>query len=216
MSASHSNFIELVKQQDAKTIATDVLKFLSRHLFLILVLLWTPLILFQTWNVRHSCFPLVNWAGDHCPIERVTVSPRNLIVKAGKSWQLKTDVRVKDKVKNTGSVDRGVRWVSSNEKIATVNAQAQVVAVAPNLVKITATSNKDKTKSDTVGFLVEGITSVEIQPKDLAIEVGQSRTLISKVNSFGNFGTNVNWSSANNEIATVDNNGLVKAIKSLI
>lgn len=70
MSASHSNFIELVKQQDAKTIATDVLKFLSRHLFLILVLLWTPLILFQTWNVQHSCFPLVNWAGDRCPIER--------------------------------------------------------------------------------------------------------------------------------------------------
>ena len=140
-----------------------------------------------------------------------------MLILPGK-WQKrgKTDVRVKDKVKNTGSVDRGVRWVSSNEKIATVNAQAQVVAIAPGSVKITATSNKDKTKSDTVDFLVEGITSVEIQPKDLAIEVGQSRTLIPKVNSFGNFGTGVNWSSANNEIATVDNNGLVKAIKSLI
>ena len=176
------------------------------------MLLWTPLILFQTWNVQHSCFPLVNWGGDRCPIERVAVSPRESIVQIGKLRQLKTDVRVKDKVKNTGSVDRGVRWVSSNEKIATVNAQGPVVAVAPGSVKITATSRKDKTKSDTVDFLVEGITSVEIQPKNLAIEVGESRTLISKVNSFGNFSTDVNWLSANSEIATVDKKGLVKAI----
>ncbi len=212
MSAFHTNFIDLVKQQDAKTATNSVIKFLSRHLLLVLVLLWTPLIMLQTWNVQHSCFPLVNWGSDRCPIERVTVSSRNLVVQVGKSQQLKTDVRVKDKVKNTSSVDRGVRWVSSNEKIATVNAQGQVVAVTPGSVKITATSRKDKTKSDTVDFLVAGIASVEIQPKNLAIEVGESRTLISKVNKFGNFSTDVNWSSANNEIATVDKKGLVKAI----
>lgn len=162
--------------------------------------------------MQHSCFPLLNWAGDRCPIEKVTVSPRDLIVKVGKSRQLKTDVQLKDKVKNTGSADRGVRWDSSNKKIATVNAQGQVVAVIPGSAKITATSNKDKTKSDTVAMLMEGITSVEIQPKSLAIEVGDSRTLMSKVNGFGNFDTGINWSSANNEIAKVDNNGLVKAI----
>lgn len=152
--------------------------------------------------------------GDRCPVERVNISPKELAVKVGKFRQLKADVRVKVSARNANSVDRGVRWVSSNEKIATVNAQGQVDAVAPGLVKITATSNKDKTKSDTVAILVEGITSVEIQPKSLVIDVRQAQPLplIAKVNGFGNFSTAVIWSSANNDIATVDNNGLVKGI----
>lgn len=212
MTAFQNNLIELVKRQDAKTITVNLLKFLSRHLFLILILLWTPLLLFQTWNVQHSCFPLVNWGGDRCPIERVFLSPRDLTVKVGKSQLLKADVRVKASVKNTHSVDRGVHWVSSNEKIATVDAQGRVVAVAPGSAKITATSNKDKTKSETAVILVEGIAGVEIMPVNLAIEVGESRSLVANINGFGNFSNAVNWSSANNQIATVDNNGLVKGI----
>ncbi|BAZ02907.1 hypothetical protein NIES37_69200 (plasmid) [Tolypothrix tenuis PCC 7101] len=212
MNAFHTNLIELVKQQDTKTTAKSIIKFLSQHLLLIVVLLWTPLILMQTWNVQHSCFPLVNWAGDRCPIERVTISPRELKLKVGRSRQLKADVLVKTNLTNTSSVDREVRWISSNEKIATVNAQGQVFAVAPGVVKITGVSKKDKSKSDTFDLLVEGITNVEIQPKSLVIEVGESRTLIPKVNGFGNFETAVNWSSANKDIATVGNSGLVTAI----
>ncbi|MBD2248746.1 Ig-like domain-containing protein [Nostoc sp. FACHB-888] len=212
MDGSHTDLIELVNQHDGKKTVHSVLKFLSRHLFLILVLLWTPLILMQTWNIQHSCSPLVNWGEDRCPIERVTVSPRELKLKIGKLSQLKTDVRVTNQLRNASTVDRGVRWISSNEKVATVNAQGQILAVAPGIVKITAISKKDKTKSDTVDFLVEGITNIEIQPKSLALEVGQARTLISKVNGFGKFDTGVNWSSANKEIATVDNSGLVKGI----
>lgn len=212
MNAFHTNLIELVNRHDGKKTAHSVLKFLSRHLFLILVLLWTPLILMQTWNIQHSCFPLVNWGGDRCPIERVTISPRELKLKVGKLSQLKTDVRVINQLRNARAVDRGVGWISSNEKVATVNAQGQILAVTPGIAKITAISKKDKTKSDTVEFLVEGITNIEIQPKSLALEVGQARTLMSKVNGIGNFDIGVNWSSANKEIATVDNSGLVKGI----
>lgn len=212
MNAFHTNLIGLVNRHDGKKTAHSVLKFLSRHLFLILVLLWTPLILMQTWNIQHSCFPLVNWGGDRCPIERVTISHRELKLKVGKLSQLKTDVRVINQLRNTRVVDRGVGWISSNKKVATVNAQGQIFAIAPGIAKITAISKKDKTKSDTVDFLVEGITNIEIQPKSLALEVGEARTLISKVNGIGNFDTGVNWSSANKEIATVDNSGLVKGI----
>ncbi|MBD2596026.1 Ig-like domain-containing protein [Nostoc spongiaeforme FACHB-130] len=166
----------------------------------------------QTWNIQHSCFPLVNWGGDRCPIEKVTVSPKELNLKVGKSLQLKADVQLKNELRNARAVDRGVKWISSNEKVAGVNSLGQIIAVAPGTVRITATSKKDKTKSDTVNFLVEGITNIEIQPKSLALEVGQTRTLISKVNGFGSFDTRVNWSSANKEIATVDNSGLVQAV----
>lgn len=162
MNAFHTNLIELTNQQDGKKTAHSVLKFLSRHLFLILVLLWTPLILMQTWNIQHSCFPLVNWGGDRCPIEKVIISPKELNLKVGKSLQLKTDVQIKDELRNARAVDRGVKWISNNEKVAEVNSQGQIIAVAPGIVKITATSKKDKTKSDTVNFLVEGITNIEL------------------------------------------------------
>ncbi len=206
MSASYT------EQQGANTTTSSFLKFLSRHLLLILVLLWTPLILFQTWNVQHSCVPLVHWGSDRCPIERVTVSPRDPIIKVGKSRSLKVDVQVKGYIKDKSSVDRGVQWVSNDEKTATVNAQGQVFAVAPGLGEIKATANKDNKKSDSVTIQVEGITSVEVEPKSLKIEVGQSRALMSNIKGSGNFSTDVNWSSANPEVATIDKNGLVKAI----
>lgn len=114
-----------------------------------------------------------------------------------------------------GSEDSAVTWSSSDATIATVDsATGLVTALKVGETTITAT-NGDKsddvllTVSDTVA-----VTGVSLDKETLTLEIGASETLTATVVPASASNKALVWTSSSPSVATVDSNGVVKAVAS--
>ena len=92
---------------------------------------------------------------DSVAITGSEVKDGKLELKVGGEATLTADVTV------TGDIAKTVTWTSSDEKIATVDANGNVKAVAEGNATITATSTEDATKSAPVAVTVTKKTTTE-------------------------------------------------------
>lgn len=114
-----------------------------------------------------------------------------------------------------------VIWTSSDDKIAQVNTDGVVTAVNEGKVVITAkTQDGNKTasceiiiskKEDTPPEVIS-VSSVMLNKTQETVSVGQKLTLTPIIMPENATDKAVTWSSSDNNIATVDENGLVTAI----
>lgn len=112
------------------------------------------------------------------------------------------------------ATDKTVEWSSSNDKVATIDANGNVTGVSVGTVEITVTSADKKVtakKTITVNPVVH-VAEVYITGPDSVTE-GQTITLSAGVNPSNAAEKSVKWSSSNNGIATVDQNGNVTGVK---
>jgi uncharacterized protein YjdB len=106
-------------------------------------------------------------------------------------------------------------WTSSDESVATVSAnndtQATVTAVTPGKAEITAQSGDMKAVCTvTVDALVESVT---VSPSSATVTVGKTVALKASVSPSYASVKDVSWTTSDDSIATVDENGVVKGIK---
>ena len=107
--------------------------------------------------------------------------------------------------------DKTVFWLTSNEKVATVDDNGKVTAVGSGEAKITATAGgKYASCTVKVTVLVAGIT-LDKTELDMTID-DEPVTLVAKVTPEGATDKTVTWSSSNEKVATVDANGKVTAV----
>lgn len=106
-------------------------------------------------------------------------------------------------------------WSSDHEAIATVDQNGTVTARRGGQATITVTTaDGSKTATCTVRVKIqigEPVQSVGLNKTELALEVGKTGTLEAKVEPSDATNKNVTWSSNNETVATVDNNGKVTA-----
>ncbi len=117
--------------------------------------------------------------------------------------------------------NKSVKWSSSNEKIATVDQEGKVTALANGTVKITATSvAKPKIKAVctiTIKNFEEEVVVVKpvvkLDKSTASIDLAQSSvlSLVATVTPTTVANKAVTWTSSDNAIATVDQNGKVTA-----
>ena len=112
------------------------------------------------------------------------------------------------------ATDKSVTWKSSNEAVATVDANGKVTAVAVGETTITATtadgSNLSAScKVTVIPTLAESITLDKIE---ISLEATETATLIATILPELTTDKSVEWSSSNEAIAVVDENGVVTAI----
>ena len=146
-------------------------------------------------------------------VTSVTVSPATATLDINGVQQLTATV-----VASPDDADKTVTWTSSAPSVATVSSTGLVTAVAQGTATITATSNLDNTKSGTCTVTVNApateilVTAISIKSAT-TIQVGASETLsITYTPADANTGKAVNWTSSNNNIATVDNSGKVTGV----
>ena len=112
------------------------------------------------------------------------------------------------------AVDRDVVWSSSDEKIIKVDQNGKVTAIAPGkaavTVRLTNGSNQSASCIYTVKALVKEIT---VDPMNLVIVIGHSQKIKHTISPNDVYDSSVVWESSNKEIASVDQNGYVKAKK---
>ena len=113
-----------------------------------------------------------------------------------------------------------VTWMSHNTDVASVNSNGEVTAVGVGSTTIEAKSTFDSTKFASCVVTVRDssapvpmVSSVTITPESLNLDLNgeTTATLTAHVAAFDGAAETVTWSSINNNVATVDQNGVVTA-----
>ena len=139
----------------------------------------------------------------------VSLSPKTLSLNPGKGGTLTATITP------SNATSQNVTWKSSDTKVATVD-NGLVTAVAEGTATITVTTtdgNFEDTCTVTVTQPAETpVTSVTLDKTSLTLDVGGSDTLTATVKPDNATDKAVTWSSSNENVATVDQNGNVKAV----
>jgi len=112
--------------------------------------------------------------------------------------------------------NRTINWTSSDESIATVDANGKVTAKAEGTVTITATSVVDKSITATCQVTTKRIPLDSIALSEANVEMLKGKTVkLSVICNPDNTTDNrdVNWVSSDESTAIVDENGNVTALK---
>jgi trimeric autotransporter adhesin len=145
------------------------------------------------------------------PVSTVVVSPASAGVRITGTAQLTAVTKDSAGGVLTGRV---VTWGSSDQTIATVNANGLVTGVALGSATITA-SSEGKSGTSTIAVTKIPVGSVTVAPPSKALLVTQTAALVATVaDSVGTVVTDrvVTWGSNNTLVATVSSTGLVTAV----
>ena len=140
-------------------------------------------------------------------VDSVTVSPSTLNMTEGDTQKLQASVSPSD------ATDKTVTWSSSNDQVASVSG-GTVTALKAGTATITATAGGKKgTCSVTVAAKVYSVTGVKLDITSKELTEGESFTLKATVEPDNATDKSVTWSSSANDVASVDQNGKVTALK---
>ncbi|MDE5996996.1 MAG: Ig-like domain-containing protein, partial [Muribaculaceae bacterium] len=135
----------------------------------------------------------------------ITLSDTSLSLKEGGTTTLTAIVTP------AGATGKTVTWESSDETVATVDKDGKVTAIKEGTATITAScGGKTATCAVTVIIAVTGIT---LDKTELNLTEGDTATLIVTVNPENATDKTVTWTSNDADVATVDEDGQVTAVK---
>lgn len=142
----------------------------------------------------------------------ISVTPESAIIEVGNTVDIDADV-----IPNNAT-DNGVDWSSSDTSVATVNTIGVVTAHSEGNVTITA-SSQDGGFTDSSAITVEPedtsripVTGITVAPQILILEESESSILTYSITPSNATNNNVIWSSEDEDVAVVNQNGLVTAL----
>jgi uncharacterized protein YjdB len=138
----------------------------------------------------------------------VTVTPSNVpSLSVGQTVTLTAVVN--------GSTNQAVTWSSSDNNVATVNAQGVVTGAGPGIAAITArtTEGGGAAGSASVTVVAAPVPTVSLQivPNAAPVQVGSTVQLVGIVG--GSTNQTVNWTSRDTTIARVSTQGVVTGVR---
>ena len=112
------------------------------------------------------------------------------------------------------SSNKSVEWKSSNEAVATVNNKGEVTAIAVGEATITATTvdGSNLSVSCTVTVVPTLAESIALDKTEISLEATETATLVATILPELTTDKSVEWSSSDESVAVVDDNGVVTAI----
>ncbi len=151
--------------------------------------------------------------GGGAKVSSVSISPKPNSMKVGEVANLTATVD------GTNLEDKSVTW-SSSSGFASVSNGA-VTAIATGQVTITATSNADKSKADSVTVNIQDdpaganptATTVTINSKPSNLKVNETVALTALVEGTNTPPQTVSWSSSDPSVASVNAAGELKGLK---
>ena len=115
----------------------------------------------------------------------------------------------------SNATNKDVEWTSSNTNVATVDTTGKVTGVSAGSATITV-KTKDGSKVATCNVTVKNpvisVTGVTLNKTALNLVTGASESLVATISPSNATNKDVEWTSSNTDVATVDTTGKVKAI----
>ena len=149
----------------------------------------------------------VNVSRKVIEVTSVTMNKAELTLTEGDSETLTATVKPDD------ATDKTVTWTSSDANVASVDAYGKVTAVKEGHATITAKAGEISAScSVTVNKKVIPVTEVVLNKTQLKLTEGDRESLIATVKPDDATNKIVTWITSDQKIATVDNDGIVRAI----
>ena len=140
-------------------------------------------------------------------VTSVELDADEMTLTVGDEGQLQATVAPED------ATDADVDWSSSDVSVATVDGAGNVTAVAEGTATITAKAgDKAATCTVTVKAATIAVTSVELDADEMTLKVGDEGQLQATVAPENAANKSVTWSSSNESVATVEQNGNISAV----
>ena len=112
----------------------------------------------------------------------------------------------------SNATDKSIKWSSSNDSVVSVNQYGYVEAIGNGNAIITVTTNDlEKTAKCSI-VVAQKVTSISLNETSLSLIEGEEQTLSVSISPNNANDKTINWTSSDNSIATVDENGKVKAV----
>lgn len=144
---------------------------------------------------------------DIVAVKSVSFATSSYVKYIGDEFQLSASVAPVDATNQT------LTWTSSDASIATVDEEGNVTILSAGSVTITATANNGISASCLITAKAIDVTAVSLSSTSLSLQVGDTETISATVSPTNATDQTIVWSSSNDLIATVDENGLITAKK---
>ncbi|MCT4601267.1 MAG: Ig-like domain-containing protein, partial [Marinifilaceae bacterium] len=152
----------------------------------------------------------VNVKAKEVSVSSVSLDKTKLELRENENTQLIATILPED------ASNKKVKWTSSNENIATVVSDGTIYAKGIGECIITVTT-LDGAKTATCNLLVKKkikhVFSVSIDEITYKVPLNETKQITYSINPSDADNKEVKWTSSNPEIASIDEKGLVKAIK---
>ena len=139
----------------------------------------------------------------------IKLSKDHEVVEIGKTIQLVAGFSPPD------APNKAHTWTSEDPQIATVDETGKVKGVSVGTTRITATALANKVTATCEIEVVDkiiAVTSVTLNSKEETISIGSTTQLTATVSPTTATDQNVVWTSSNNSVAIVNEDGLVKGL----
>lgn len=142
------------------------------------------------------------------PVTRISVTASEKSVAAGGTVTLTAAFAPED-----ASIQR-VRWISSNEKAATVDENGTVTGVARGNARISAIAEDGSNIRANISIqVIQNPETVQLDKAEATVDVGKTGTLKATVLPKTANDKNVVWTSSDESIATVNASGRITGLK---
>lgn len=141
-------------------------------------------------------------------VETITLNYHEMTIEAGGTLQLEVTFEPTD------ATDKTITWTTSDESVATVDADGLVTTLKPGNAIITATAGngeEDECEITVVPVPTVEITAISLNHTEATLYPEDTLQLVVSYDPENATDKTITWSSSNTEVATVDENGLVTA-----
>ena len=142
-------------------------------------------------------------------VEAVALEPRSISLTEGESATVSATITPSD------ATNQNIFWSTSNASVATVeNGLVKAISAGSATVKVTTEDGgRTATCEVTVKAKVIDVTGVSLDKTALNLEMGSTGTLTATITPSDATDKSVIWSSDNEAVATVSEEGVVSALK---
>lgn len=141
------------------------------------------------------------------PAESITIdTPERTSFKVGESIQLSASVLPENATYKT------VTWTSSDSNIIAINSNGIATAISVGEAIITATNSAGQTSTITLTVIPTLAESLSVFPQSITLKVGESGNIAVTIAPSITTNKSVLYRSANETVATVDDNGVITGV----
>lgn len=142
-------------------------------------------------------------------VKEIELSEHEIGLEPGETKKLEVTI------KPDNAYVKDVYWSSDDEEVASVDQNGNITAKNIGIANITVTTTDGSNQTANCRVTVaELVKSVSITPNEATLKEGETLQLNCSVSPESATYKDIIWSSENNDIATVDKNGLVTAVSS--
>ena len=155
-------------------------------------------------NAVASCRIVIREAGSDTEADSIKLDQEEVHMMPGQTWQLNATVIPEGTV---------VTWSSSQSSVATVDQEGKVTAVALGETVIKATAGDKSAECLVKVEEVVNITGISLNETALTLKEGETFQLVAKLLPETASPQPIEWVSSIPNVATVDDSGLVTAVR---